>query len=322
MGSQISYKKIFIVGCPRSGTTWLQQMLAKHEAVIPIKRESHIYRLVYEPFTYITRLDAQQRWQRWRYFLQHFGPSALVFGATSADLWNSILKSYRIYQKNNDIGLHHLISYQQLVTLIHQVKQTPGSDLERAQTLVSLILDSFFAQVGGQPQQFLLEKTPFHIKHVDVILNSFPEAKIINIVRDGRDVCASLQARAKTKRWAQYDTKTIISQWEKCIYLSEKFSLEPAFKERIYSVKYEALRQNTTPELRHICRFIDLPMAPEKLRQIVASCSIEKIKNKGAGQHVNQGNIDSWRTHLPKEHIDLWHQSAGTTLARLGYSIA
>lgn len=322
MGSQISYKKIFIVGCPRSGTTWLQKMLSCHENTISVNNESHLYRLAYEPFTYITHLDAKQRWQSWRYFLRHLNLKALLFGATSSDIWNSILRSYQIYQKNNDVGLHHLVSYQQLQALINQVKQSSDSDLEKAQRLIHLILDCFFERSGGQPQQVFLEKTPFHIKHIDVILNSFPEAKIINIVRDGRDVCASLQARAKTKRWAQYDTQTIIAQWEKCIYLSEKFSLDPAFKDRIYSVKYETLRQDTLPQLDSICNFIELPTTPMELSQIVESCSIDNVKNKGAGQHVNKGSIDSWKTLLPQEHVELWHQSAGETLTRLGYSIA
>ncbi|EKV01162.1 sulfotransferase domain protein [Leptolyngbya sp. PCC 7375] len=321
MEAQISYKKIFIVGCPRSGTTWLQKMLSNHRNVIPVNNESHIYRLIYEPFTYITKLNAQRRWQDWPRFARHFGITALLFGATSSDVWNSILKSYQIYQKNNDIGLHHLISYQQLKTLIHQVRQSSDSDLEKAQCLIQLIIDIFFEQVGGQPQQFFLEKTPFHIKYADVILNSWPEARIINIVRDGRDVCASLQARATTKRWAEYDTRTIISQWERCIALSEKFSLDPAFSDRMYSIKYEELREDPVAQLNQICNFIDLEITTTELSQIIESCNIENIKNKGIGQHINKGNINNWKTALSQKHIDLWHQSAGKTLTRLGYSL-
>lgn len=320
MAFHTAYNKIFIVGCPRSGTSWLQKMIARHEHVIPIKNETHIYRLIYEPFTYITKLSAQRRWQRWQHFARHFGPTALFLGATSSDLWNSILKSYRIYQKNNDIGLHHLISYQQLRLFINQVKQQQGSDLENAQQLITLILDHFFEQIGGQPHQFLLEKTPFHIKYADVILKNFPEAKIINIVRDGRDVCASLQARAQTKRWAEYDTRTIISQWKRCIALSEKVALDPAFSDRIYSVKYEELRQDAAPHINQICEFIELAITPMEISQIIDACNIANIKNKGAGQHINKGSINSWKTELSQEHIALWHQSAGETLTRLGYT--
>ncbi|MBX2865875.1 MAG: sulfotransferase [Leptolyngbyaceae cyanobacterium MAG.088] len=320
MGSNIVYKKIFVVGCPRSGTSWLQKMMTRHEQVIPVKNESHIYRLIYEPFTYITKLSAQRRWQSCPNFVRNFGPTALLFGATSSDVWNSILKNYRIYQKNNDIGLHHLINYQHLKILINQVKQDSGSDLEKAQQLIGFILDHFFEKVGGQPNQFLLEKTPFHIKYADVILNNFPEAKIINIVRDGRDVCASLQARAKTTKWAEYDTRTIISQWERCIAVSEKIALDPAFSDRIYSVKYEELRKDTISQLNHIYNFIGLDIKPVELSQIAELCNIENVKNKGTGQHVNKGSINNWKTELSQENIDLWQQSAGKTLERLGYS--
>lgn len=320
MGSPVAYQKIFIVGCPRSGTSWLQQMLSSHKNVLPVENESHIYRLAYEPFTYVSGLNAKKRWQRWSYFLRHFGLSALLFGATSSDIWNSILRSYQIYQKNNDVGLHHLISFQELKSLISEVSQRSEADLDKAQLLIHLILDSFFEKAGGQPQQVFLEKTPFHIKYADVILKSFPEAKIINMVRDGRDVCASLRARSKAKQWARYDTQTIISQWKKCIHLSEKFASDPALKDRIYSVKYEALRQETLPQLGSVCDFMGLPTTPAELSQIVDSYNIEKVKNKGVGQHVNKGSINSWKHMLPQEHIELWHQSAGETLTRLGYA--
>ncbi|NEQ50119.1 MAG: sulfotransferase [Leptolyngbya sp. SIO3F4] len=322
MGSESSYKKVFIVGCPRSGTTWLKKMLASHKCVIPVRNESHIYRLVYEPFTYIPKLSSQKRWERWRYFVQHYGLRALLFGANTSDIWNSILRSYQIYQKNNDVGLHHLISYPKLKNLITEVNKQSATDLEKAQALIHLILDSFFEQAGGESDHIFIEKTPFHIKYTDVILEGFPEAKVINIVRDGRDVCASLQARAKNKRWASYDTKTIISQWEKCIHLSEKFLAEPTLKDRFYSVKYEAIRENTPFEIKRICDFIGLTVPPEELSQMIASCNIENIKNKGVGQHVNQGSVNSWKDILPQEQIELWHQSVGETLTRLGYSIA
>ena len=59
-----------------------------------------------------------------------------------------------------------------------------------------------------------------------------------------------------------------------------------------------------------------------ELSQIAESCNIENVKTKGLGQHVNKGSINNWKTALSEEHIDLWHQSAGKTLERLGYSVA
>lgn len=322
MNSVAHYNKLFIVGCPRSGTTWLQRMLVNHDDILPIKNESHLYRLVYEPFTYVSSLNSKQRLDRWQWVIKNFGLKALLFGASSQDIWNSILRSYRIYQRNDDIGLHHLVSYQTLKTLIRQVKSRPENDRIKAQRLIRLILDAFFEQCGGKNSQILLEKTPLHIKHVDVILNSFPEAKVVNIIRDGRDVCASLKSRSKTQKWAQYDIKTIITQWEKCIRLGEQFAADPALKDRIYSVKYEDLRQNTLAELKNIYAFVGISIESEALQRIVDSLDIKNVKDKGEGQHVNKGQIDNWKEALPEEDIQLWHGSAGEALVRLGYSIA
>lgn len=321
MNSSIHYNKLFIVGCPRSGTTWLQRLLVGHDDILPVAGESHLYRLIYEPFTYVCDLTLKQRLNRWQWVVKTFGLKACLFGASSQDIWGGILRSYRIYQRNNDIGLHHLVNYQTLKTLIEQVSAGPEDDRIKAQILIRLILDTFFKQAGGAPHQILLEKTPLHIKHADVILDFFPEAKIVNIIRDGRDVCASLQSRSKTQRWAQYDVKTIINQWKKCVSLGEKFAANQAVKDRIYSVKYEDLRQNTLAELKNIYDFIGVSITSEALKSLVDSLDIKNVKDKGEGQHVNKGQIDNWKRALPEAHIQLWQESAGEVLTRLGYSL-
>ena len=55
------------------------------------------------------------------------------------------------------------------------------------------------------------------MRYIDLILRQFPEAKGIEIIRDGRDVCVSYQARAKTKRWTRKSTKSIAKTWNKLI---------------------------------------------------------------------------------------------------------
>ena len=44
------YPKIFVVGCGRSGTSWVQGIIAAHPRVITTQ-ESHAYEVVYDPVT-------------------------------------------------------------------------------------------------------------------------------------------------------------------------------------------------------------------------------------------------------------------------------
>ncbi len=84
------------------------------------------------------------------------------------------------------------------------------------------MLDAAFYSQGGSSDKIMLEKTPMHLKYADVILESFPEAKIIEVVRDVRGVRASWQARAKTQRWARKPTTDLVNQWIQGVELGEE----------------------------------------------------------------------------------------------------
>jgi hypothetical protein len=45
----MSCRKVFVVGCPRSGTTWTRSMLCAHPHVIAPASETHAYDELYVP---------------------------------------------------------------------------------------------------------------------------------------------------------------------------------------------------------------------------------------------------------------------------------
>ncbi len=313
--------KLFIVGCPRSGTTWLWQMLKLHPEALSPHYESHIYRLIYNPFTFVSKLKRKQRFDQATWFLKHYGLKSLLLGASSQDVWRGILKSYRNYARAGTVGPHNLIDFKSLKTLIQQVQQEAGSDLERAERLIGHICEQYFAQEGQAGQKLLIEKTPLHIDFVDVILNQFPEAKVIIVSRDGRDVCASWQARAKTQKWARQSTEHIIQTWNRCAEQSLDYMTNPNLSDRIRLVKYEDLRQNTSEELEQVFDFLALSTSPAQITSIVERQDIQKMKKKGEGQHVRKGLIGDWRQTLPSEDIKLWETLAARHLEQLDYVV-
>lgn len=182
------------------------------------------------------------------------------------------------------------------------------------------MFDRFFEKNGGTEQDILLEKTPQHLRYIDLILRQFPEAKGIEIIRDGRDVCVSYQARAKTKLWAKQSTISVAKTWKKAIERGEKAKADPEIGDRIYSVRYENLRTHPHAELSKIFDFIGLDYDQTIIDNIIDAQDISKVKNKGEGQHIRKGSIGEWQTRLSPEEIALWQELAGDTLTRLGYS--
>jgi hypothetical protein len=92
-----------------------------------------------------------------------------------------------------------------------------------------------------------VEKTPDQIRYLDKIFSTFPNAKIIVMLRDGRDVALSLKKRSGNledhmNRWVQDN-----NNWLK--YEND---------ERVIPVKLEDFVKNSKGELENICKKIGI----------------------------------------------------------------
>ncbi|MFE4107971.1 sulfotransferase family protein [Almyronema epifaneia] len=315
------YAKLFVVGCPRSGTTWLKRMLAEHPQVLAIPPETYLYNVFYNPFVKTAHLSLSQRLKAAKSLIKVYGLLPILKGFSSEDLWQGALKYYDAYaSKQEKVGPHHAVSRADLAKYIQTVR-TQYADLsqpEQAKQLVRLILDGYFAQHSEPRHRVLVEKTPINIKFVDVILNSFPEARVVEIIRDGRDVRASYQAFATSEAWARQSTAQVITNWKTCIHCGDRFRQDSAFRDRIHLVRYEELRRHTPLELQKILDFAQLDQQPSVVEQIIQATDISRQKDKGEGKLVNKGDIGTG-SRLSSQDLAIIDKIAGSTLQRLGY---
>ncbi len=150
-----SDRPIFLLGCPRSGTTLLQLMLHSHPR-IALPPES---RFLLE--TYRRRLD--------------FGD--LRHPHNRAALARSIVD--RPQSKFGDLGLDR----ERVLVEITNGPPTLGSAL-------AIVLRAF-ADRFGKPRWG--DKRPAYYQDVSALRRLFPRAQFVHIVRDGRDCVASLK---------------------------------------------------------------------------------------------------------------------------------
>ena len=323
MGQLALYPKLFVVGCPRSGTSWVTSLIAQHPDVVAVPRETHVYRLVYEPFVELPRWTWQKRLRSWKGILRRYGLKPLLLGFQPADIWPGILREHQILNQPYSHGLHGLVSYEDLNLLIQAIRsQIPETNrgLVQAEELIAAMFDRFFEQ-HGQPGQAILEKTPMHIRYAEQILWRFPEARIIEVVRDGRDVCVSYNALAKQQRWAQIGTAGAIRQWKQCVEWGELIREQSALRTRVHTVRYEALKADPERSLRQIFEFANLDSEESQLAEIVKAADISQIAQKGAGQYVRSGSVGDWKEHLSVSEIAMCAEIAGEQLVRLGYHL-
>ena len=102
-----SYPKLFIVGCGRSGTSWVQGIVSRHPLVIT-GRESHAYPYIHWP---VVRRGNRESIAAWTEVLQSHDTGARV---------------------NRSIGLHWWIDREPLLRLIEWAFAAGGRSEEGA----------------------------------------------------------------------------------------------------------------------------------------------------------------------------------------------
>ncbi|MEV6348742.1 sulfotransferase [Actinoplanes sp. NPDC051851] len=272
-----SDRPIFVVGCPRSGTTMLQLMLHAHP------------RIALPPETRFLLAAYQQR--------QKFGD--LNDEGHRRDLGKWLVKTSQF----GDLGLNK----EQVVEAVVAAPPTLGSALG---TIFKMYAERF-----GKPRWG--DKRPLYLRNLPVILRLFPDAQIINIMRDGRDCVASL----KETPWSSNEFQTLVDTWTE----SADASLLAARrypKDVYHQVRYEDLVADPEPYLRGICDFLEEEFDPAMTKPSdLASVAVPKYKSwhKLTHQEVTTERVQSWRSRLTEEEIAQCETAFGDRLAYFGY---
>lgn len=210
--------RIFLVGCPRSGTTLLQSLLAAHPQVISVP-ETH--------------------------FFKHL--------SFKNEFWNRTLGRLGIISRRGRGRLKALLCHIEQEDKKHYL---PNLGLLKSQYVRSFIqiLDNFAKE---QNKNIWIEKTPGHLRHIDYITKVIPDAKFIHIVRRGEDVVASLYEATNRypEQWGRaFGIDECITNWNKSVQISQCYLHQPNHM----LVKYEDLVNNPRIVLEELCDFIDI----------------------------------------------------------------
>lgn len=116
-----------------------------------------------------------------------------------------------------------------------------------------------------QGKLFWVEKTPDHLLYLDYIERFVPGSRIVHLVRNGKDVVASLYELMKKypKIWSGLDDiDGCIDVWQRAISTSRNYVHNPNH----IVVRYEKLVENPQAILEEICQFIGVEFDPRMLQ--------------------------------------------------------
>lgn len=246
---------IFVVGARRSGTNWLQRIVAAHPDVAAVPSE-----------TYLFSRGIKQLAERF-----HHG----VLGSPGTSF---------VY-----------MDYEEM--------------LDALRDLCDRVFLPFLRAGPGASR--LVERTPEHTTAVDTIGAVYPDAHIVHIVRDGRDVARSLlsmgwESAPKTLEEAAEEWRTSV----------ESADAAGASLDRYHTVFYERMLADP---LEHVTALY------ERLG-LQASADLVEAALTEAGVKYNV-DLDSptieagkWRSTYTDADLATFMRVAGTSLVRLGYN--
>jgi sulfotransferase family protein len=164
------------------------------------------------------------------------------------------------------------------------------------------------------------EKTPQYINIVPQLLTMYPDARFINIVRDGRDVAKSNQVAG----WAGNGWHANTRWWIEAIEWYWRWDRSAA-RDRILLVHYEDLVLDTETVLRKICRFIGEEFEPQMLsweRVVDKQVPVRERKSQTKLKFkIGEEGVARWKREMSARQTFICEAYMGSSLRRLGYEL-
>jgi hypothetical protein len=168
------------------------------------------------------------------------------------------------------------------------------------------------------------ENTPEHILHLDTIKKEIPDALVIHMIRDGRDVALSLHK----KGWVQpfpWDKKrgALVAglYWEWLLDKGREYQRKVG---RDYlEVRYEQLVSHPVETLAQISRFIDHDLDYQQIQRVgIGSVSEPNTSFEGESSSGTFDPVGRWRKGFAVGELGALEGLIGPTLENLGYPVA
>jgi hypothetical protein len=234
-------KQIFVVGNSRSGTTMMGRILGGHPSVFTFK-ELHFFEQLWKPRTnpHILATEEAKQLVARLFTIQRDGY-----------YWQK--NPRRFFQEAEDI----------IKKLSDQV--TPP-----------LVFAAFLAYESHRHGKSIpCDQTPRNIYYLQEILELYPQAYVVNMIRDTRDVLLSQKYRWRRRflgghfplkeafrGWSVYHPITLSMFWRSGIGAGDRFAGHP----RVFALRFEDLLDAPEEHVHKLCAFMGLEFQLEMLQ--------------------------------------------------------
>lgn len=278
---------LFVVGAPRTGTTLMMQILNRHSR-IHLYDEIHFFERVWDDREALGDVDS---------------PEARP----------------RIYERIREI-LRHVGSHQEVADRLTDEEFSRRLDAEGGgyRGLLTAVLKAAAEPQGADVHG---DSSPQDVLYIGKILEWYPEARIIGLVRDPRGFLSSYKnywRRGVSTYRERYNPLTNSMLWRS--YMRALLAAARNYPDSVAVIRYEDLVDDAPTHLRRLCDHIGVAYEPGMTEVSASNTSFgsEATETKG----IVASSRDRWRTELTPTEIWLGERVFGTEMAALGYDPA
>lgn len=280
-GNSRSQAPVFILGCPRSGTTLLYHMLLSAGRFAIYRAESNFFNLLSPRFGGLRSRRSRETWlQSWANS-ELFRVSGLDYGAIRPKLMNEC--------------------------------QTAGDCLR-------VFMEEVAAKQGVDRWA---DCTPDHLLYVREIKREIPDALIVHIIRDGRDVALSYAQQ----RWANHlpwdrDQRLAVAALYWSWTVSEGRKHGSALGKDYIEVRFEELVHDPRTPLSRVSEFIDQELDYGRIQQVAIGSVRDPNTSFPGGSNGIFNPVGRWKTQITRSQLSGLEFLIGDRLQELGYEVS
>lgn len=213
-----------------------------------------------------------------------------------------------------------------------------GPDIEtllgtphRSQTRMELYKAFMLHEAKCNGKVRVCEKTPQNVFYIREILENFPDARIINMLRDPRGVLLSQKKKWKRRALGadfitrkevlrlriNYHPITISQLWNSAFRAAAEYADHP----RVMTVKFEDMLRNPLAELRKVCDFAGLPFEETMLAVPHAGSSTAADNKAEKGIKTDRADQTWTKRGLNFTEVSICQKICGKYMSRAGYEV-
>lgn len=162
-----------------------------------------------------------------------------------------------------------------------------------------------------------LDHTPTNMKYAKTLLEVFPQAKFIHIVRDGRAVASSVIPLD----WGPNTITKAASWWVE--HMAYGLAAESFLgKDKIIRIKYEDLISEPEETVKNLCSYLDIEYQHSMLKATGFKVPQYTLSQHSlVGQNLDKARLSVWQRKLRKNDIEIFEYLTGNFLSYFNYHL-